>query len=62
LPCASSPRFSLEVADIENSKFKLSTPNKCLTMVVFPEPEGAENTMSLPCFLFLLINRINVYC
>jgi hypothetical protein len=23
--------------------------NKCLTMVVLPAPDGAENIMSLPC-------------
>ncbi|GAB1858337.1 hypothetical protein MHTCC0001_31740 [Flavobacteriaceae bacterium MHTCC 0001] len=37
---------------MENSKFKSSIPNKWRTIVVLPEPEGAENTMSFPCFLF----------
>jgi hypothetical protein len=33
---------------MENSKFKSGWANKCLTMVVFPEPDGAENTNNFP--------------
>jgi hypothetical protein len=40
------------VAEIENSKFKYSKDSKCLTMVVLPEPEGAEKTNNFPLFVF----------
>ena len=49
----SSPLFAREVADTENSKFNSSCANKYLTIVVFPEPEGAENTISLPGWFVL---------
>jgi hypothetical protein len=48
LPFTSCPRGEREVAEIENSKFKLSMPNKCLTIVVLPEPDGAEKTINFP--------------
>ena len=32
----------------ENSKFKFSCSNKWRTMVVLPEPDGAEKTNNLP--------------
>jgi hypothetical protein len=41
------------VHEIENSKFKSSFPNKCFTIVVFPEPDGAENTNNFPFVIVL---------
>ena len=34
--------------DIENRGFKSICFKRCLTIVVFPDPEGAENTISFP--------------
>jgi hypothetical protein len=53
LPFTSSPLGGREAAEIENSKFKSSFPNKCLTMVVFPDPDGAENTINFPFFILM---------
>jgi hypothetical protein len=42
------------VHEIENSKFKSGWANKWRTMVVFPEPDGAENTNNFP-FIFIAL-------
>jgi hypothetical protein len=45
-----------EAAEMENSKFKSSWLNRCLTIVVFPDPEGAENTINFPpCSFFYFL-------
>ena len=41
------PRLSRVQAEIEKPKLALRA-NNSLTIVVLPEPEGAENMMSLP--------------
>jgi hypothetical protein len=36
------------VAEIENSNWLGNVLRRCLTIVVLPEPEGAENIISFP--------------
>jgi hypothetical protein len=44
------------VAEMENSNGK-SDPNKCLTIVVLPVPEGAEKIISLHSIHMCFFNK-----
>jgi hypothetical protein len=43
---------------MENSNLSGNVFSKCLTMVVLPEPDGAENIISLP----FSMNKDNSFC
>ena len=47
-----------DITEMENSNLSGNVFSKCLTMVVLPEPDGAENIISLP----FSMNKDNSFC
>jgi hypothetical protein len=46
-------------ADIENPKSELFS-KRCFTMVVFPEPDGAEKIIALPPFGGVSVGKLAI--